>query len=66
MKQVKVFLINLMRKGTLFTEIHNRLQFNPLTTNVPPHIETNQLICNTDQLTGFYDGEHWSLMGLDN
>ena len=28
--------------------------FNPLTTNVPHHIETSQLICNPDQLTGFY------------
>ena len=27
---------------------------NPLTTNVPYHIETGQLICNTNQLTGFY------------
>ena len=54
MKQVEVLLINLMRKGTLFTEIHNRFQFNPLTTNVPHHIKTNQLICNTNQLTGFY------------
>ena len=28
--------------------------FNPLTTNVPHHIETSQLICNANQLTGFY------------
>ena len=28
--------------------------FNPLTTNVPQHIETSQLICNADQLTGFF------------
>ena len=27
---------------------------NPLTTNVPHHIETSQLICNANQLTGFY------------
>ena len=27
---------------------------NPVTTNVPNHIETSQLICNTKQLTGFY------------
>ena len=26
---------------------------NPLATNVPHHIETSQLICNTNQLTGF-------------
>ena len=30
----------------------NRL--NPLTTNLPHHIETSQLICNANQLTGFY------------
>ena len=28
--------------------------FNPLTTNVPHHIETSQLICNANHLTGFY------------
>ena len=28
--------------------------FNPLTTNVPHHVETSQLICNINQLTGFY------------
>ena len=27
---------------------------NPLTTNVPHHIETSQLICSANQLTGFY------------
>ena len=27
---------------------------NPLTTSVPYHIETGQLICNANQLTGFY------------
>ena len=27
---------------------------NPLTTNVPHHIETSQLISNANQLTGFY------------
>ena len=25
-----------------------------LTTNVPHHTESNQLICNANQLTGFY------------
>ena len=29
-------------------------QFNPLTTNVPHHLETSQLICTANQLTGFY------------
>ena len=28
--------------------------FNRLTTNVPDHIETSQLICNANQLTGYY------------
>ena len=32
--------------GTLFI-------FNPLTTIVPHHIETSQLICSANQLTGF-------------
>ena len=27
---------------------------NPLTTKVPSHIETSQLICRANQLTGFY------------
>ena len=27
---------------------------NPLTTNIPHYIETSQLICKTNQLTGFY------------
>ena len=27
---------------------------NPLTINVPHHIETSQLICSENQLTGFY------------
>ena len=30
------------------------LGLNPLTTNVPHHIETSQLICNANQLTGSY------------
>ena len=29
-------------------------KINPLTTNVPYHIETSQLICIANQLTGFY------------
>ena len=30
------------------------IEFNPLRTSVPHHIETSQLICNANQLTGFY------------
>ena len=29
-------------------------QIKQLTTNVPHHIETGQLICRANQLTGFY------------
>ena len=41
-------------------------EINPLTTNVPHHIETSRLICSANQLTDWflYDGEHWSLMGF--
>ena len=35
-------------------EIALDLTFNPLTTNVSHHIETIQLICSANQLTGFY------------
>ena len=31
-----------------------KMTLNLLTTNVPHHIETSQLICNANQLTGFY------------
>ena len=41
-------------------------KFNPLSASVAV-IETSQLICRTNQLTGFlYDwfpGQHWNLMG---
>ena len=29
-------------------------RLNLLTTNVPHHTETSKLICNANQLTGFY------------
>ena len=32
----------------------DRQSLNPLETNVPNHIEISQLICNANQLTGFY------------
>ena len=32
----------------------DNLTFNPLTTNVPHHIETSQFICTANQLAGFY------------
>ena len=38
---------------------------NPLTINIPHHIETSQLICKTNQLTGFYImATFWRLMSL--
>ena len=37
----------------MITENGGRL-VNPLTINIPHHIETSQLICKTNQLTGFY------------
>ena len=33
--------------------------FNLLTINFPYHIETSQLICIVDQLTGFYIMENF-------
>ena len=33
---------------------HFMVSLNPLTTNVPHHIETSQLIYIANQLTGFY------------
>ena len=40
-----------MRFRTVYMSVNT---FNPLTTNVPHHIETSQLICSANQLTGFY------------
>ena len=34
--------------------ILREVEVNPLMTSVPNHIETSQLICNANQLTGFY------------
>ena len=34
--------------------ISMKYSFNPLTTNVPHHIETSQLICHANEVTGFY------------
>ena len=39
---------------TDFLRVGLWLKFNPLTTNVSPYVETSQLICNTNVLTGFY------------
>ena len=37
-------------------------RFNPLTTNVPHHLETSQLIWLQYDNWFLYDGKHWSLM----
>ena len=43
--------------GTLYIQ---ELKFvKPLTTNVLHHIETIQLVCNANQLTGFYMTENF-------
>ena len=34
--------------------VTNSGKLNPITTNVPHHIETSQLICNANKLTGFF------------
>ena len=43
--------------------VMKKLRFNPLTTNVPHHIETSQLICSVNQFNGFYmmgkTGRYW-------
>ena len=38
-------------KKVLISELNDAV--NPLTTNVSHYIETGQLICNTNRLTGF-------------
>ena len=44
-----------MKSSTTKEEIPPVLvTFDPLTTNVPHHIETSQLISNANLLTGFY------------
>ena len=42
------------KKDYFYVAIYMQDFVNPFTTNVPHHIETIQLICNTNQLTGFY------------
>ena len=38
--------------------------FNPLPVNVFHHMETSQLICNANSLTGFYSMRNIVVMGL--
>ena len=52
---MKIFSIVLKEHdemGKKVTAKHH--QFNPLTTSVSHQIETNQLICRANQLSGFY------------
>ena len=42
------------KKDYFYVAIYMQDFVNPFTTNVPHHIETIQLICNPNQLTGFY------------
>ena len=75
-KQLKISLQNtvaslLQNKSVLLQNVvgitecvnYYKMGLNPLTTNVPYHIETSQLICNTTQLAGFYMmgniGRYW-------
>ena len=37
-----------------FCNRYRQILTHPLTTNVPHHIETSQLICSANQLTDFY------------
>ena len=43
-----------MRLSGKFSFLTKLVLLNPLMTNVPLHIETSQLICIANQLTGFY------------
>ena len=42
------------REDPTFQKSNEIEKVNPLTINVPYHIETSQLICNANQLTGFH------------
>ena len=46
-----MFLINYELSSEM---VNGKKRVNPLTTNVSHHIETGQLICSANQLTGFY------------
>ena len=45
----RAFLENIVKGLKMFGMV-----LNPLTTNVPHHIKTGQLICIANQLTGFF------------
>ena len=58
---IKCFMVNFEHALAYLKWPSFTWYINPLTTNIPHHIETSQLICNTNQLTGFYVME--SLIG---
>ena len=53
----------------VFNAMHWSKVFNPLTTNASHRIETSQLICRVNQLTGFYMigdiGRSWVNIGFE-
>ena len=49
-------LTNTLTFSINYTEAINSKSINTLTTNVSHHIETRQLVCIANQLTGFYMG----------
>ena len=52
--QLAFILVNCFTETLSGTTPSLRGDINPLTTNVPYHIETSQLICNVNQFTRFY------------
>ena len=53
---MRIWSKNTSRFETLLKSLGRKIELfiNPLTTNVPYHIETSQLICTVDELTVFY------------
>ena len=49
MKRLSLYFLSISLMTSCFLEL-----INPLTTNVPRHIETSELICYANKLTGFY------------
>ena len=52
--EFRIFKNHFLALITFIFSGFNPLPLNPLTTSVPHHIETSQLICRANQLTGFY------------
>ena len=45
---------NLLKTPEKFFRVDVCRGLNPLTSNVPHHVETSELICNANQWIGFY------------